>query len=88
MQRSFVADGGGLTVLALSDDANIPLARTQRNLTPLQRMVLTLALETKQEKIEEEMPNNQGSGRIKNSLAGGDSNKRTETIIYTNDGDE
>lgn len=78
--------GGGSTVLAIAEKGGVPLAETQRDMTPLQRQVLTLALKERQEKIEEEAPNNAGnSGGVgtRNARSGG--KMSGETVQYVNE---
>lgn len=53
-------------------------------MTPLQRQVLTLALKERQEKIEEEAPNNSGGIGARNSRAGG-GKMSGETVQYVNE---
>jgi hypothetical protein len=93
MPRNFVEAGGASSVLAIADSAGVPLEQTQKELTPLQRMVITLGAE----KMQEEAQNEQGSGprtggnaQVGNSLAGGAGSGagsiQGETVEYVNEG--
>lgn len=54
-----MADGAASQVLAISDKGGVPLAQEQKELTPLQRMVITKELQRQSEEIEEKQ---QGAG--------------------------
>lgn len=85
-----MADGGGSTVLAIASEADVPLAETQKQLTPLQRMVITMTLEEAQDEAGAQQ------GPARNSLAAGSAggpgpsmggNKLSgETVTYVNEG--
>jgi hypothetical protein len=87
-----VADGGASSIAAIADIGGVPLAETQKDLTPLQRMVLI----KESERQAEESQNGRGSGRagggghVQNSLAGGPSGGgggiSGETVTYVNEG--
>lgn len=85
MQRNFVAGGGASTVLAIANDAGIPLAKTQRELTPLQRMVLTMGMQEAQKEAKNQQAPAQNSLAAGTGGAGG--NKMSgETVKYVNEG--
>lgn len=54
MPRNFVEEGAASSILAIADYADIPLAETQKELTPLQRMVITLEAKRQHEEAEEQ----------------------------------
>lgn len=87
--RNFVAGGGASAILAISEQANIPLAETQKDLTPLQRMVLQKEMERQQEERDSggqasstHQPMNSASPNVTpngNTISG-------ETVEYVNEG--
>lgn len=89
-------EGGASSVLAIADYADIPLAETQKELTPFQRMVITLEAKRQQDEAQEENPQAAGgAGRtaqtsnpqIMNSRAQpGGGTKSGETTTYINEG--
>lgn len=90
MLRNFVADGGASRILAIAKEGNVPLAETQKELTPLQRMVMELGLEKMSEEVDAQTGGTAGSGvsPTQNSLAGasGNSTMSGETVTYVNEG--
>lgn len=85
-----MAAGGASTVLAIASDARVPLAQTQKELTPLQRMVLQKAIKEKNERIENETGGGGAGGtqmrRNQHPAAGGAGGSMTgETIRYVNE---
>lgn len=62
MPRNFVEEGAASSVLAIADYADIPLAETQKELTPLQRMVITLEAQRQHEEAQEAGPQSAGGG--------------------------
>lgn len=90
MQRNFVADGGASSIVAIADTGGVPLAETQKDLTPLQRMVL---IKEAERQAEEAQSGGHGSGRggshVQNSLAGspsGGGGISGDTVTYVNEG--
>lgn len=82
MLRSFRAVGAANSVLALWDEAGIPLAETQKDLTPFQRMVLMEEIQEKRERENEAADGGGGGGGgRRNALA----NTKTDGVTYTND---
>lgn len=93
MRRNFRELGAAQTVLAISKEAGVPLAGSQRELTPLQRMVLVYALEEQQEEMEEAQQGGRGSagGMTQNSMAPGARSPASgtmsgDTVTYVNEG--
>lgn len=80
--------GGASQVLALSEYADIPLAKTQADLTPLQRMVILKEVERQQEEADNKNPHGGGSKPMMNShpAAGGVGGMTGETVEYVNEG--
>lgn len=84
-------EGGASSVLAIADYADVGLAETQKDLTPLQRMVITLEAKRQHEEAQEEGQANQqpaasGSPQVMNSRAQpGGGTKSGETITYVNE---
>jgi len=87
-----VEDGGASSVLAIADYADIPLAETQKELTPLQRMVITLEAKRQHEEAQEEHggTHSHGSGgspQVMNSRAQpGGGTVSGDTTTYINEG--
>lgn len=85
-----MADGGASRILAIAKEGNVPLAETQKELTPLQRMVMEMGLEKMQEEAEAQSGTTAGSGvnPTQNSLSGasGNSTMSGDTITYVNEG--
>ena len=54
--------GEASNILAISKQAGIPLAETQKELTPFQRQVLVLSIQKQNEKIEEQRGQQTGAG--------------------------
>lgn len=81
--------GGASSVLAIADSAGIPLEPTQKELTPLQRMVITLGTQKMHEEAESGAPRGGGHGSkppVQNSLAGGGDTISGDTVTYVNEG--
>jgi len=90
---NFVEGGGASSILAIADYAGVPLAETQKELTPLQRMVI----EKEAKRQQEEADNGQhghgsagtSAGRMNPKAAhktGGPSGMEGETVEYVNNG--
>lgn len=82
--------GAGSAVLALSETAHIPLATTQADLTPFQRMVLTMEMKRQAEAARSQQHGHAhgagslpGAGRV-NSLAAPRGGGTGETVTYVN----
>ena len=84
MLRNFREVGGASNVLAISKEAGIPLAQSQGNLTPFQRMVLTEELSDQQE--DAQSGSSPGAGQVNPQRRPGGGG-RGDTITYTNDGE-
>ena len=54
--------GEASNILAISKQAGIPLAETQKELTPFQRQILVLSIKKQNEKIEEQQGRHAGAG--------------------------
>ncbi|ELY49900.1 hypothetical protein [Natronorubrum bangense] len=83
-------EGPAANVYLLSAKAGVPLAVTQAELTPLQRMVLELSMVKEQEEQEAAMNSagsGSGSGQL-NSMARPNGGGRTETTTYVNVGSD
>lgn len=82
--------GGASAILAITEYGGVPLAKTQKELTPLQRMVIQLEAERQHEEAEKGSGGpsgaSGGTGQVMNSrsLPGGGGSG--ETITYVNDG--
>ena len=83
----FVEAGAASAVLAISEQAGIPLAPTQADLTPFQRMVLTQEIERQHQESQTgqgtSLPGGNSFGNVNSQrqpLGGG----RRETVTYTN----
>lgn len=87
-------EGGAASgVLALSEYAGVPLAETQKDLTPLQRMVVQKEAQRQYEEAQDGQDGHTShgghGGDMMNShpKAGGAGNKMTgETVEYVNEG--
>lgn len=81
--------GAASTVLAIAEHGGVPLAKTQKDLTPLQRMVILKEAKRQQEEAEN---NQQGGGvpgsGIKNNAVGAGNAVQGDTVTYINDGTE
>ncbi|QRV15022.1 hypothetical protein JMJ58_19260 [Haloterrigena salifodinae] len=77
--------GAASGVLALSSEAGIPLAPTQADLTPFQRMVLLKEIERQHEEANEQ----DGAGQVDtgpvNQMKAPRGGGRGETVVYTNE---
>jgi hypothetical protein len=87
-----VEQGAASQIVGIANQAGVPLADTQQELTPFQRLVIVKELERQQ---EESQSNQRGGGRpgpIKNSKAsshgGGMGSMQGETIKYVNESTE
>ncbi len=80
-------EGPAANVYLISTKAGVPLARTQAELTPLQRMVLELSMVKEQEEQESAMGGSGGGGQL-NSMARPGGGGRTETTTYVNVGSD
>lgn len=78
--KNFLEEGLGSEVLALSDRAGVPLAETQKEMTPLQRMVILKELERQQDESQS------GGMPAKNSHPGAGRSVQGNTTTYVNDG--
>lgn len=82
--------GGASQILAIAEQAGIPLVQEQRYLTPFQRMVLTMGMEKAQEDAKKNWGATGTGGMTKNSMArsrGGAMGSATgETVQYVNKG--
>lgn len=83
MPKNFVEGGGASSVLAIADYANTPLAPTQKELTPLQRMVVIKEAERQH---DEAQGSGASTGGQRNPRAGGGMSKQGETVTYVNNG--
>lgn len=81
-----MSTGAASGLIAVSDDAGIPLAETQKELTPLQRLVIQKELKRRQEEMEEERSGGGGHGQIQNSHPQAGQQIQGETIEYVNEG--
>lgn len=83
----FVESGAAASVLAVSDYGGVPLAQEQKELTPLQRLVILKEAERQQEEAEREAQQQQGQTAIPNSAASGSpmGNASGETIEFVNE---
>lgn len=86
---SFVEQGGASTVLAIAEQANIPLARTQRELIPFQRMVLAKEMQRQQDEAEQGAgggpPASAGGQLPNNASQPGGGTASGETVTYINE---
>lgn len=84
-----MADGAASAIIAISNQCSIPLAETQKELTPLQRMVLQKELKREQEESQSGRGGAPGAttsgGTRLNSAAQGNT-VSGETIEYVNEG--
>lgn len=83
--------GGASSLVAISDQAGVPLAETQKELTPFQRMVLEFEMMRQQEEIENEhqTPSAGSAGPRTNPAAmSGGGTISGDTITYVNEGNE
>jgi hypothetical protein len=88
-----VEQGAASQIVGIANQAGVPLADTQKELTPFQRLVIVKELERQH---EESQSNQRGGGRpgpIKNSKAssrggGGMGSMQGETIKYVNESTE
>lgn len=76
--------GGASSVLAIADSGQTPLAPTQKELTPLQRMVIVLGTKKMHEDAKDQQRTGGGHGHVQNKLAGGNSAIEGETVKYVN----
>lgn len=75
--------GAASGVLALSSEAGIPLAPTQADLTPFQRMVLLKEIERQHEQANADQGQGHTPGAV-NSMKAPRGGGRGETVTYTN----
>ncbi len=77
--------GAASGVVALSSELGIPLARTQADLTPFQRMVLLKEMERQHSEAQEQ----EGAGQVNtgpvNQMKAPHGGGRGETVVYTNE---
>lgn len=73
--------GAASGILALSSEAGIPLAPTQADLTPFQRMVLVKELARQHEEADD--GHGQAPGAV-NTMKAPHGGGRGETVTYTN----
>lgn len=84
-------EGGASAILAIADNAGVPLAETQKELTPFQRIVVQKAA-VKQQEMAKEKHSGQSpsSGQTLNSKhqppATGNGAFQGETVKYVNEG--
>lgn len=84
-------DGAASSVLAIADHAGVALADTQKDLTPLQRMVITLEAKRQHEEAQQEggaggQPRASGSPQVMNSqVQPGGGTKSGDTVTYVNE---
>ena len=64
-QRNFVREGQGSAIFALATEGNTPLAATQADMTPMQRMVMIEGFKQQQEEMEAQ----QGGGGMRTNSA-------------------
>lgn len=90
MPRNFVAEGAASNVIALADFAGIGLEPTQRDLTPLQRMVLQKEAKRQMDEAQRESGGGPGAGQqIPNShYQPGGGSISGETVTYVNSSTE
>lgn len=74
-------------MLALSSEAGIPLAPTQADLTPFQRMVLIKELERQQEEADQQDQAGSMPGRA-NRMHQPHGGGQGETVTYVNEHDK
>lgn len=84
-QRSFVADGAGSIVFALATEGNTPLAPTQRELTPLQRLVMIEGFRKQQEQINNSSQSQPQPGLQRNTMARPFGGGSSETVTFVRD---
>lgn len=82
MRRNFVEAGAASAVLTLSSEAGIPLAPTQADLTPFQRLVLLKELERQQPDTQNGASTPGQVNRLRQPRGGG---LGGETVTYTNE---
>lgn len=90
-QNTFVETGSANSVYLLSTKAGVPLARTQAELTPLQRHVLQLSMVKEQEEYHKATGGSgTGSGPVRNSLSqrGGGGGETTTFVNVGSDEQE
>lgn len=79
--------GAASAVLALSEQAGVPLAETQKKLTPFQRMVLLKEMERQQEEARNQNNTTSSpSGGLNPSGMSGGGRISGETVKYVNEG--
>lgn len=67
------------------NDAGIPLAESQGDLTPFQRMVLMLEMKRQQEDAKDGNHGSGGYNGVQNSHPGAGQKMQGETVKYVND---
>lgn len=87
-----MADGAASQILAISDKAGIPLAQEQKQMTPLQRMVITKEVQRQSEEAEQARNGRgaAGSNQTLNSKAPGTPGRSPggmegETVEFVNE---
>lgn len=78
--------GAASTVLAIAEHGGVPLAETQKDLTPLQRMVILKEAQRQQEEAEQQRNNQTPGSGIKNNAVGAGNAVQGDTVTYVNEG--
>lgn len=85
--------GGASSILAIADYANVPLAETQKDLTPLQRMVIEKEAKRQQDEAQGNHGGHGSAGRggkmnpkAARKTGGGSQGIQGETVTYVNEG--
>lgn len=78
--------GAASTVLAIAEHGGVPLAKTQKDLTPLQRMVILKEAERQQEEAEQQQGGQTPGSGIKNNAVGAGNAVQGDTTTYVNEG--
>jgi len=81
-----VEAGAASAVVAISKEAGIPLAPSQADLTPFQRMVLIKELERQHEEAQDNGAGAGSSPSPVNQMRSPGGGGNGETTVYTNDG--
>lgn len=81
MPKNFVDSGAASSLLAVAEYGNVPLAPSQRELTPLQRLVIQL-----EAKRQHDEASSGDTPPVQNSMAKPGATMQGETIEYVNEG--
>lgn len=92
MPKNFVEAGAASSILAIADYAGVGLAETQAELTPLQRMVITMEAERQHEEAEQATQGGaSGAGQntqVMNSKVHSGGGTAGDTVTYINEATE